>query len=364
MATATAPAAAEQRRGARPRWFSDAIIAGFVAIGVSTGVLMIAYVLANGAADSQGDFLRRWLFLLTHNNVVAFSSGRPAIAIALHVLLGVVWALVYGRFIEWNRSLRWWVGDGPGWSRGMRFAILPWIFSLLILLPAALFNVLEWAFSAGPLVPVGNLVLHLIYGFTLGQLYDASADEPALGEDLAYDEPLERAAVAHSEDFGAAGILAGAIVGAIVGVMLAVVLPPTLQGIDFGGWEVALAVGGILAGGSVGGIVGSFAGLPQTEPEAPAELERDYDHFTHNVLPFLIPPFLLLVIAAIITTFGEVLLQMGKTEVEIGPIQVGAAVLAAIVGIFVLGFGALFLASRPDHSPPSSRETVSHNAGH
>src|SRR6266508_237168 len=218
-------------RRARSRWFADAIIAGFVAIGTSTGVLMIAYVLANGAADSQGDILRRWLWLLTHNEVVEFSSGRPAIAIAVHVVLGLIWALVYARFIESQRGLRWWLGDGPGWSRGMRFAILPWIFSLLILLPAALFNVLDWALSAGPLVPIGNLVLHLIYGFTLGQLYDASADAPALGADLVYDEPLERAAVEHSEDFGAAGILAGCVVGAAIVAMLDVVLPPALLGI-------------------------------------------------------------------------------------------------------------------------------------
>jgi hypothetical protein len=354
-----------ERRVPRRRWFADAIIAGFVAIGTSTGVLMVAYVLANGAADARGDVLRRWLWLLTHNEVVAFSSGRPAIAIAVHVVLGLVWALVYARFIEFRRGLRWWLGDGPGWLRGMRFSILPWIFSLLILLPAALFNVLDWALSAGPLVPVGNLILHLIYGFTLGQLYDASADEPALGEDLVYDEPLERAAVEHSEDFGAAGILAGCVVGAVVGIMLAVVLPPTLPGIDFGGWQVALAVGGILAGGAVGGIVGSFAGLPQTPPEPTPALERDYDRFEHNVLPFLIPPFLILVIAAIIVTFGSGLLQLGKQVAHIGPIEVAWAVLAAIAGIFVLGFGALFLATRPDdQSPPSSRDTVSHSAGH
>src|SRR5207253_1523498 len=145
-------------------------------------------------------------------------------------------------------------------------------FSLLILLPAALFNMLDWALTAGPLVPIGNFVLHMIYGFTLGQLYDASADEPALSQDLTYDEPLERLAVEHSEDFGAAGILAGGVVGAAVGTMMAVILPPTLPGVDFGGWEIALAVGGILAGGAVGGIVGSFAGLPQTPPEPPGEL--------------------------------------------------------------------------------------------
>ena len=61
---------------------------------------MVAYVLANGAADSQGDFFRRWLWQLTHNEVVGFSSGRPAIALALHVVLGLVWALIYARFVE------------------------------------------------------------------------------------------------------------------------------------------------------------------------------------------------------------------------------------------------------------------------
>src|SRR5690349_11300840 len=132
--TATAEnVAVDQRRGPRARWFSNAVIAGFVAIGTSTGALMVAYVLANGAADSQGDIFRRWLYLLTHNEVVAFSSSRPAIAIGLHVVLGIVWALVYGRFIEWNRALHWWIGDGSGPTRGMRFALLPWIFSLLIL---------------------------------------------------------------------------------------------------------------------------------------------------------------------------------------------------------------------------------------
>jgi hypothetical protein len=360
--TATAPAEQAQS-GPRRRWLSDAIIAGFVAIGASTGALMVAYVLANGLADAQGGLLQRWLYQLTHNEVVSFSSGRPAVALILHVLAGVIWAIVYARFVDSNRGLRWWVGTGPGWARGMRFALLPWIASLLLLLPAALFNMLDWALSAGPLVPVGNLILHLIYGFTLGQLYDASATEPALGADLAYDEPLGREAVEHSEDLGAAGILAGAVVGAAVGIMLAIVLPPILPNIDFGGWQLALAVGGILAGGAVGGIVGSFAGLPQAEPE-PVE-ENDQDPFTHRVLPFLIPPFLLVIIVAIIVTFGTALLQFGKTEIEIGPITIAASVIAAICGIIAIGLIALLLATAADdQDSSSSRETVSHRAEH
>src|SRR5258708_22139263 len=126
----------DRTRGPRRRWLADAVIAGFVAIGTSTGVLMVAYVLANGVGDAQGDFLRRWVWQLTHNDVVAFSSGRPAYALVLHIVLGLVWALVYARFVEWNRSLEWWIGRGPGWSRGVRFSILPWLFSLLVLLPA------------------------------------------------------------------------------------------------------------------------------------------------------------------------------------------------------------------------------------
>jgi hypothetical protein len=63
-------------------------------------------------------------------------------------------------------------------------------------------------------------------------------------------------------------------------------------------------------------------------------------------------------------TFGSGLLQLGKTELEIGPITVAAAVIAAVIGIVVIGIGAWLLAMRPDQSPPSSRDTVSHRAEH
>jgi hypothetical protein len=359
-----AAATLERRSQPRERWLSNAIIAGFVAIGASTAALMIAYAVANGAADSQGNVLQRWLFQLTHNQVVAFSSGRPAYALAIHVVLGIVWAIVYARLVDGNRALGWWIGHGPGWQRGMRFSLVPWLVSLLVLLPAAMVNMLDWALSAGPLVPLGNLVLHLIYGFTLGQLYDSSADSPDVASDLSYQEPaLQHAAVAHSQDFGAAGIVVGAIVGALVGIGLAIILPPILPNVDFGGWEAALAVGGLLAGGSVGGIVGSFAGLPQPPPD-PAELAEGPDPFQYRILPFLIPPTLIVIIAAVITTFGTSLLQLGKSEIEIGPLTIAKSVVAAVIGIFVIGFGALFLATRPDHSPSSSRETVSHRAEH
>ncbi|MBV9580758.1 MAG: hypothetical protein JO057_19430 [Chloroflexi bacterium] len=247
----------------------------------------------------------------------------------------------------------------------MRFALLPWVVSLVALLPAAAINMLDWALSAGPLVPVGNLVLHLIYGFTLGQLYDSASDSPDVAADLTYQQrSFQQTAVARSEDVGAAGIIVGAIVGALVGIALAVILPPILPNVDFGGWQAALAVGGLLAGGAVGGIVGSFAGLPQTVPD-PAELAEGPDPFQYKVLPFLIPPALIVLLAAIVSTLGTTLLQFGKTDIEIGPVVIAKSVVVAVLGIAVIGFGALFLASRPDgQSPPSSRETVSHRAEH
>src|SRR5262249_11294962 len=159
------------------------------------------------------------------------------------------------------------------------------------------------------------------YGFTLGQLYDTSADAPATAEDLVYAEPLERAAIEHSEEFSAAGIVVGGIVGAAVGVGLAVVLPPVLPSVDSAGWSIALAVGGILAGGAVGGVVGSFAGLPNGEKD-PAEVAEGEDPFDHTVLPFLLPPVVLLVVIGIIVSFGTGLLRLGKSMLFIGPIEI------------------------------------------
>jgi hypothetical protein len=174
----------------------------------------------------------------------------------------------------------------------------------------------------------------------LGQLYDPSADDAALAHDVVYAEPLQQHAVRQSETFGAAGIVGGAVVGAAVGIGLAVVLRPTLPNVDLEGWSVALGVGGLLAGGAVGSIVGSFAGLPSTPPD-PAEVAGAPDPFDRKVLPFLIPPFLVLLIAAIIVTFGSALLQMGKSGIHVGPIEVTNAVLAALAGLCVVGARAV-----------------------
>ena len=50
------------------------------------------------------------------------------------------------------------------------------------------------------------------------------------------------------------------------------------------------------------------------------------------MLPFLIPPTLLVVLAAIVVTIGTALLQFGKSEIEIGPVAIAKSVVVAILG--------------------------------
>ncbi len=75
------------------------------------------------------------------------------------------------------------------------------------------------------------------------------------------------------------------------------------------------------------------------------------DPFQRHVLPLLIPPALLLVITAIVVTLGSALLLLSASELTIGPIVIAWPVAAAALGVLVIGFGALWLASRETVRP-------------
>jgi hypothetical protein len=75
------------------------------------------------------------------------------------------------------------------------------------------------------------------------------------------------------------------------------------------------------------------------------------DLFQRHVLPLLIPPALLLVITVIVVTLGSALLLLSASELTIGPIVIAWPVVAAALGVLVIGFGALWLASRETVSP-------------
>ena len=75
------------------------------------------------------------------------------------------------------------------------------------------------------------------------------------------------------------------------------------------------------------------------------------DPFQRHVLPLLIPPVLLLVITVIVVRLGSALLLLSASELTIGKIVIAWPVVAAALGVLVIGFGALWLASRETVRP-------------
>jgi hypothetical protein len=328
LSSSSAPEAAQRRAGvARRGWLADAIIAGFVATGASTGALVLAYLAAAVLGSENGNLLSQWMYDLTHNPIVSFSQASPGLALVLHVAFGVVWAFLFAAVFEPR------VGRNmPTWLAGMVWGLLVGMLSLFIFLPIAGAGVLGVGLGAGPLPIVGNLLLHMVYGWTLGKVYDpeedtVSTDEGAYREEMDVDE----AAIVHSEEFGAAGIVAGLGLGALVGAVLAAILPPA-SGEAVSGWGFALAAGGVLAGGAVGAVVGSFAGLPQT-PHDPAEAALGPDPFERNWLPMVIVPCVVLAVIALIVSIGSTLLTAHEvTRDKMIPVWVALAV-TTVIGV-------------------------------
>ena len=95
--------------------------------------------------------------------------------------------------------------------------------------------------------------------------------------------------------------------------------------------------------------------LDQTSNGGPVAGKRWFvnmtDPFQRHVLPLLIPSALLLVITVIVVTLGSALLLLSASELTIGPIVIAWPVVAAALGVLVIGFGALWLASRETVRP-------------
>lgn len=225
----------------RQRWLSASVTAGFAATIVMSVSLVIAYIAAGYFAVENGDRLSLWFWNLTHNDATSGVFDVPIAAGSINVLAGLAWALLYGAAAE--SRLR-----GPGWLRGMTFSLAPWLLSLLVFFPLIGAGFLGTGLDAGPLPIVGNLVLHLVFGFALGAVYGLP--------EISNATSAADARVARAENDGVAvglvlGLTAGLVVGAVVG------LGFTDEAIR--ALNVTLAGGAI--GVAVGGLLGSFAGL-------------------------------------------------------------------------------------------------------
>ena len=229
----------------RQDWLRDGVLSGFAATFAMTVVLVLAYGLARAVGDEDGSRLERWFWALTHNPVTRTTEDAVVFAIALNLLMGLALALVYGRFVEP-------ILGGPGWRKGVLFSLIPWILSVVAFLPVMGGGFLGQDIDAGPLPVLGNLILHLVYGWVLGSVYGI-----ALGAGLD-DTEAERANAAAAERGGAIGVAVGLLVGIAAGWAVG-------SGLDDGDSRGVITLAGALAGAAIGALIGSFFGMGRVQ---------------------------------------------------------------------------------------------------
>ena len=235
--SATWQTRAEARRA---EWLRNGVVSGFVATVAMTAVLAAAYLLVNILGDVDGGPIGRWFAALGDNPVTRRAADAVVLAIGVNLLVGWALALVYARWVEPALG-------GPGWRKGMIFSLLPWLLSLVVVLPLFGGGMFGVELGAGPLPILGNLILHLVYGGILGGVYATMLDDGLDGSDAEWGDAVATGRRA------AAGVIGGVLIGALLGLLAA---PLVLPG---GGTGVVLAAA--LLGGAFGLTVGAFAGL-------------------------------------------------------------------------------------------------------
>ena len=237
---------------AHPRhagWATRAAVSGFLASVAALLLLVLAYSVAAavGSSNSDAGVAAAWAQALTTNHATAMMTHRPLLTlVGAHVAVGLVWAVIYGALVE--PALR-----GPGWRKGLLFAPLPGLLSLFVVLPLVGVGPLGVAAGAGPLPALGVVLLHAVYGLTLGTTYglaDGAGAPNRVGSARA-------TAVTRMERDMALGLALGAGAGALAG------LVPTMVGLGVAGLDapVLIAIGGAGAGALAGLMIGTFVGL-------------------------------------------------------------------------------------------------------
>lgn len=230
--------AREKRRG---DWLTNSLLSGFVATIAMTAVTIAAYGIAKVIGDPSGGTIARWFGGLADNALTDSTNNAVALAIALNLLVGLAWSLAYGA--DGMRRL-----TGPGWRRGMIFALVPWLLSITVFFPVMDAGFLGRSLHAGPLPVIGNLILHLVYGAVLGGLYAVDLESWLDGSET--DRLHARAAER------------GAAFGMLVGIPTGLALGWLVRGgfSEFAG-RGFVALMAALLGGALGAMSGGFAGI-------------------------------------------------------------------------------------------------------
>jgi hypothetical protein len=230
------------------------VLAGFLGTFAMTTVLVAAYGLASGIGSSDGNVVQRWSWALVNNPVAERTADGVVLAIGANLAMGLLLALVYARYVEPRLS-------GPSWWRGLRFALVPWLLSLVIFLPLMGGGLFGMDVGAGPLPIVGNLILHLVYGAVLGGAYAEAA------EDWLDDTDVDRGNAALAERGAAVGLIAGLVPGLVVGWISAPAFGDLVS-------RSASAVGVAFIGAAIGLAIGSFVGMSRAQGTARGTVAR------------------------------------------------------------------------------------------
>src|SRR5207249_3288705 len=120
-----------------------ALLAGFVA----SVAMVLAFAIAFAAALVFGrlpvPILGSWFHGLTNNPLIDTAGPYLYAATAIFFVGGLIWALLYGLVFESRLH-------GPAWMRGLRFALIPWLFSLAVFMPLVGGGILGIGLGAGP----------------------------------------------------------------------------------------------------------------------------------------------------------------------------------------------------------------------
>jgi hypothetical protein len=235
-----------------------AILAGFAAGLTMLLLFLVAFNVARLLAGSRLlaapglDLPRLWLTNLTSNRLIDAGLSDVHLAAGVYFAGGLLWAILYA-YIEPRLS-------GPPWVRGVTFAMLPALVSLVVVLPLLGGGLFGWALGAGPFPIIGNVVLHAVYGAILGIVYgpfgdlDASTlEQPIDDEGRPYRTQYERTA--------ATFLVTGLVVGTLVGVILSMLSGEYAVQLPIGEANSGLILWGALIGAALGLFIGSFVGL-------------------------------------------------------------------------------------------------------
>ena len=216
------------------------------------------YVVGQNQATSAPDAFetpRLWLVNLTHNRFIDASLDDVYLAAGIYVAGGLLWAVLY-TLVEPRLP-------GPAWQRGVLFAMLPALVSLVVVLPLLGGGLFGLALGAGPLPAIGNVLLHVVYGAILGVVYGPFGDLDASTLERPFAREGEHAGPSY-EPVAALALLGGLVVGGVVGLIASLMAGGTASSIVEASGSMILW--GALLGGVIGLFVGSFAGLGRSVP--------------------------------------------------------------------------------------------------